>query len=289
MKALVIGGNRFFGKRLVSLLLDQGVQVTVLNRRQRQDEFGNRVLRIPMDRSDLKKDHPALQDKVWDVIYDQVCYNPGQALKACEVFDGHARKYIFTSSQSVYGAGDDLKEAEFDPRNYQFETPVTSRRDEDYAEGKRQAEAIFFQRAAFPVAAVRFPIVLGEDDYTERLKFHVDHIKYGQKISFPNLNAKISLIESGDAAKFLDFCKDHEVLGPVNCCSPDPIELRDLVSFIEVAVKKPAKISYDPDDGDLSPFGVEEDWYMNSDKVRALGFVVPGIGEWLPGLVRKLS
>ncbi|EKN66902.1 hypothetical protein BABA_13477 [Neobacillus bataviensis LMG 21833] len=33
-----------------------------------------------------------------------------------------------------------------------------------YAEGKRQAEAVLFQQATFPVVAVRFPIVMGVDD-----------------------------------------------------------------------------------------------------------------------------
>src|SRR6476469_8235912 len=102
MKTLVIGGNRFFGKRLVSRLLDAGHDVTLLNRGQLDDGFGERVRRFRLDRRELREGHPALSQERWDVVYDQACYQADEAQGACRAFAGRVSRYVFTSSMSVY-------------------------------------------------------------------------------------------------------------------------------------------------------------------------------------------
>ncbi|HEY8278757.1 MAG TPA: NAD-dependent epimerase/dehydratase family protein [Bdellovibrionota bacterium] len=287
MKALVLGGNRYFGKQLVSLLLQRGAKVTVLNRGQRPDEFGDRVQRIRMDRKNISKAHPDLANQKWDVVYDLICYDALEAKGACEAFEGKTNHYVFISSQSVYPPGNDILECSFDPKSHKFASPIAS--DKDYGEAKRQAEATFFQTNAFPTTAVRFPIVLGEDDYTERLKKHVKWIQAGQPIFFPNLDAKISFIQSSDAAKFLLALADRPFLGPVNCCAAEPIALKELIHEIECALGKYAKIAAREQDGQPSPFGAEADWYMNTRKMREYGFIPEPIQKWLPGLIQKLK
>ena len=88
----------------------------------------------------------------------------------------------------------DIKEDYFSPSNYDFARDINQ--SENYAEAKRQAEAVFFQEAKFPVVAARFPIVLGEDDYTKRLLFHIDRVLEEKEIFFPNIKARISFIHS---------------------------------------------------------------------------------------------
>ena len=286
MKALVIGGNRFFGKRLVSHFLQKNISVTLLNRGQRQDDFGSKVKRINLDRKLLHKNHPALGNEQWDIIYDQVCYDAIEAQSACEAFEGRTKRYIFISSQSVYNPGQNISEAAFNPQTYTFASSVDQ--DKDYGEAKRQAEAVFFKRAKFPVTAVRFPIVLGEDDYTERLKFHVEHLREERPIYFPNIDAKISFIQSADAAAFLNSLVDKELVGPINCCSSEPISLRSVVELIEKVVG--AKLPLGSKEiADTSPFGIESDWYMNVSKLDQYGFKVKPINQWLPSLIEILA
>lgn len=55
MKILVIGGNLYFGKRLVDLLVKNNHEVTLLNRQSKPDDFGNKV-----DSSHLMVEHTAL-------------------------------------------------------------------------------------------------------------------------------------------------------------------------------------------------------------------------------------
>ncbi|MFB3162208.1 NAD-dependent epimerase/dehydratase family protein [Neobacillus sp. 179-J 1A1 HS] len=44
--ALILGGTQFVGKRLVRLLIDEGVEVTVATRGLTADAFGNQVSRL---------------------------------------------------------------------------------------------------------------------------------------------------------------------------------------------------------------------------------------------------
>jgi nucleoside-diphosphate-sugar epimerase len=285
MKVLVIGGNRFFGKRLVQYLLAAKHDVTLLNRGNIDDGFGDKVSRIRMDRSDISKATAELNQS-WDIVYDQVCYDARDAKSACEVFGRNVKKYIFTSTKSVYPSKGPLTESDFDPLTYKYSTEVT--RQQDYGEAKRQAETIFFKHMQSPVTAVRFPIVLGTDDYTARLKFHVERIAAGKPIYFPNLDAKIAFINSEDAARFLFFLSERDFKGPINCCSRDPLTLRSLVAQIEEETKEKA-VLVSKGEGEESPFGIETDWYMVSERAKLLGFECRPHSEWLPGLIEHFS
>jgi nucleoside-diphosphate-sugar epimerase len=283
-KILVIGGTRFFGKRLVSLLLqDPTNQITLLNRGTTPDPFGERVTRIALDRKELSRAHVS---QSWDVVYDQVCFEPEEAQAACDVFSKRVGHYVFTSSQSVYGAGSSIPESAFDPSAHKNRYAPEQKR--DYAESKRQAEAVFFQNADFPVTAVRFPIVLGEDDYTGRLRFHVDRVSQQQPIFFPQLDAKISLISSEDAAAFLGSLIQKKAAGPINCCSPQPIALRDFIALIEAATGKSARLAPTVEAGEHSPLGAGAHWYMDTQKLESFGFFPKKVNDWLPKALQKM-
>lgn len=285
-RILIIGGNRFFGKRLVEKLMDEGAQLTVMNRGSKPGSVPRGVREIRLDRKELRPDHPALGNGSWDVVYDQVCYDANEARAAVETFRGRVRKYVFTSSKSVYAQEPHLRESRFDPREHHFDQIAD--RDKDYGEAKRQAEAVFFQRAEFPVVAVRFPVVLGLDDYTERLLFHIRHVKEEKPIYFPNLDAKMCAVDSDDAARFLARIGRTDGLGPVNCCSPQPIALRALLSQIEFAVGKRAVLARTEAEGEHSPYGVDADWYMDTPRLEEFGFQPKDLDAWLPSLIESL-
>lgn len=275
-KVLVIGGNRFFGLRLVKKLVENGDDLTLLNRGKHGDDLGNSVQRIICDRTNANRLHEALEGRQWDLVYDQVCFDAEEAKAACEVFRGKTRRYIFTSSQSVYHPGQSLREADYDPNNYSFAKIV--RKHEDYSEAKRQCEAVFFKSKSMPVSAVRFPIVIGPDDFTERLDFHVRKISKEEPLAVPNLGAKISFIHSEDAAQGLFLIGNRDFVGPLNMAAQEPITIGDFISSVEVVVGKKALIS---DAGELSPYGIEADWFMDVTKALSLGFKPKPIRAWL--------
>ena len=285
MRALVLGGNRFFGRHLAEELLKRDISVTLINRGRVDDRLGSRVHRIRADRRNRKELGRALKDQSWDIVFDQICYDADEARMACDLFRNKTQRYIFTSSQSIYPYGHDLAENSFNSREYEFENITTSAN--DYAEAKRQAEAVFANEAPFDVAMVRLPFVIGVDDYTERLKWHIKRCDDGLPIYFPNIQAKLGFIRSDQAGLALaEIGLHNRVNGPVNCAAPGPVPLRQLMDWIEAAVGKPATITSTSNDDQHSPYGVPHDWTMNIDRLASIGVRIKNADEWLPPLIR---
>ena len=288
-KVLVFGGTRFFGKKLVTKLVEEGHNVTIATRGNSPHPFGKQVSHIIVDRTNEEMLANVFKDSQWDIIYDNICYSPNEALAACRVFNGKVKKYIFTSTMATYDLtlGANLKEDAFDP--YHYPIHFGSSADFSYGEGKRLAEAEFFKDASFPVVAVRFPIVLGEDDYTKRLHFHIEQVANGQETRFANLHAKMSFISSDDAADFLKFIGFSHVDGPINATSTGAYTMEELMHIIESAVGKKAKMTIEGDSGKWSPFAVKKDFYMCANKSMEAGFTCKPLEAWLPHLIDVLA
>ncbi|WDH96459.1 NAD-dependent epimerase/dehydratase family protein [Paenibacillus urinalis] len=289
-KVLILGGTRFFGKRLVQYLLQEGKsEITVATRGNTPLPFGEEVRHLIVDREVEEQLRAAAEKEEWDIVYDNICYSPDAAMDAVKLFDGRTKKYVFTSSLSVYDAGvkDAMEEEDFDPSTYGIQHGRHDRF--TYQEGKRQAEAVFMQQASFPVVCVRFPIVLGTDDYTKRLHFHVDRIKEGRPIGLPNLNARMGFIHSEEAARFLAWAGASSITGPVNAASQNTISLGELMELIESKTGQKAMLTKDTEEDAASPFGVEASWYMNTNTAAEAGFEFDNLNDWLPKLVDQLA
>ncbi|GED24375.1 NAD dependent epimerase/dehydratase [Brevibacillus agri] len=286
-KVLVLGGTRFFGKRLVQLLADSGAEVTVATRGLAEADLPPQVKRLTLDRDD-KSALATAGEQQWDIVYDNICYSYQNAVDACEVFCGKVGKYVLTSTLSVYDFSDQaLKEEAFDPYTYPLRPGTWE--GVSYQEGKRQAEAVFFQTAAFPVAAVRFPIVLAEDDYTRRLHFHVEHVQQEQPIGLVNPEAVMCFIHAGEAAKFLAWVGTDAFTGPVNANSQGTITLQALLDMISQAVGKPARIEAETDPAHQSPFGFPHSFFMDTSKAAAAGYAFAALDSWLPELIQSIA
>ncbi|NOG28693.1 NAD-dependent epimerase/dehydratase family protein [Lysinibacillus fusiformis] len=288
MNILVLGGTRFFGKKLVELCIENGHDVTILTRGQSGNPFGTAVKQLIVDRDDHDALENALAHTTWDIVYDNICYSPNEAHTICELLKGKTKKLVFTSTLSTYEVDGKLKkEEDFDPYHYQI--LMGDREEFSYGEGKRQAEAVLFKEASFPVVAVRFPIVMGEHDYTRRLHFHVERILHDQPISLPNIDAQMSYITDEEAAEFLYFVGVTPIEGPYNATASGAISLKELLALIEEESGKRAKISLvGGDEESQSPYGVPADWYMTNAKAEKAGFTFSQLRDWLPNLVKTL-
>ncbi|WP_339176988.1 NAD-dependent epimerase/dehydratase family protein [Paenibacillus sp. FSL H8-0317] len=288
-KVLILGGTRFFGKRLVDhLLWEEKSQITVATRGKTDVDFGPEVNRIKMDREDPESLAEVAQTDMWDVVYDNICYSPDAAKAACEAFAGRTKRYVLTSTLSVYGdPRPGFKETDFDPYTYPLQ--YGSAEDFSYGEGKRLAEAVFFQEADFPVVAMRIPIVLGIDDYTRRLHFHIEHVQKGKPIGMPNPDAEIGFINSTEAARFLAWLGHSSITGPVNAASKGAITLSAMMHLIETVTGMQSQILKETVKEDMSPFGIEQSWTMETTKAEQAGYTFEPLMDWFPGLVREVA
>ena len=286
--ALILGGTRYFGKLLVERLLDSGVEVTIATRGQTSDPFGNSVKRLVFDRSNAEAMRDALPlHSSWDVIFDQICYSPNDAASACEVFADRTGRYVLTSTQSVYQETGIQAEADFEPAKLPLQ--MGERDDFSYSDCKRLAEAVFFQKSKFPVAAIRIPIVLGPDDYTKRLEFHIQQIRNGRPIVVPNLDAKMCFIHSTEAARFIAWAGTQAFQGPINACSQGDVSIGKLLSIIAEQIARAPEIFEVGEESQASPFIGAESRLMDTFKAQTLGFQFSRVMDWLPRLIRSKS
>lgn len=278
MKILMIGGTRFFGKRFVQLMLDQGHSLTLLTRGKSPDDFGDRVSRLVADRTDASQLKRVVTSN-YDVVVDNMLMNAQEANNAISVLKDRISHFVMTSTLSVYnpkpGA---LYESDFEA--------ITTHPGDDYQQGKRSAEYAL-SKAPFTVSIMRIPVIVGPDDYTERLLTHVNAVKENTKLYFPNLDAKFSYLHAQDAARALAwFCTDKP-LGTFNIGAPNAWTLRRLMECIEKTVGK--EFTYGDVNDTLSPFGTAEDYFMNVDKAQKAGFQVDALEKWMPNLIEAIS
>ncbi|KGR86141.1 NAD-dependent epimerase/dehydratase family protein [Lysinibacillus odysseyi] len=287
-RILVLGGTRFFGRKLVEQLLEEGHQVTIVTRGKMANPFGEHVQHITVDRGDKVAFAKAMEGQTYDIVYDNICYSPNDAKAFCDIFNGKIGKLVFTSTLSTYEANGKAKtEKDFDP--YTYEIVMGETNDFTYGEGKRQAEAVFFKYAEFPVVAVRFPIVLGIDDYTERLHFHVERVAAEKPIGFVNMDAEMSFITAEEAGRFLKWAGLSDAQGPYNATAAGKISLKELMDLIEKATGKRAKIALVGNDEIRSPYAIPASWYMTTEKAEGEGFVFSRLNDWLPKLIEQLA
>ena len=287
-KILVLGGTRFFGQKLVELLLEQKHEVTIVTRGVSENPFGEAVEHIKVDRKDKAAFEKALENRTFDIVYDNICYSPNEAKQLCDMFKGKIGKLVFTSTLATYEAdGMPHAEGDFDPTSYEIVMGDTH--EFTYGEGKRLAEAVFYRFADFPVVAARFPIVMGADDYTRRLHFHIERIVNNEPIGFSNMDAEMSFIQATEAAEFLMWAGMGNVEGPINATANGIISLKDLISLIEEKTGERAKIALLGTEEIRSPYAIPASWYMKNDKAQQLGFKFSHLDEWLPQLIEQIA
>lgn len=287
-KVLVIGGTRFFGKKLVRKLINIGDEVSVMTRTHLPEEFKGKVSHLQCDRTIIEDFKTAIGNQFFDIVYDNINYSSLDALQSIALFTDKTARYIFTSTLSVhYPDGIGKNESDFDSITYPIIEGNSSQF--DYGEGKRQAEAVFFQKATFPVVAVRFPIVLGADDYTKRLHFHVEHVQQQKEIAFENIKAQMCFITSDEAASFLFWTGREIFTGPIQAASNGIISMQDLMTMIEEKTSQKAIISHSTNEKELSPFSIPKTWYINNSLATSLGFKFSELDNWLPKLILEIK
>ncbi|MHC0035660.1 NAD-dependent epimerase/dehydratase family protein [Pseudoneobacillus sp. C159] len=284
---LILGGTKYFGKKLVELLLKNGVNVTIATRGKERDGFGEQVSRLIIDRQNRESQEEAFKDKKWDVVFDQTCYSPQEALDSVSALAGKVSRYILTSTQAVYDSGLNWKEEDFNPQNFQFEYKARTEYQglRGYQEAKRASEAVLFTQPNLEVVAVRFPIVVSKDDYTERLKFHVDKVKQGKPIGIPDLNSRFSFILADEAANFLYEIAKSSYVGPINPGSKGSISLKEIIAKVEKVTGQEAVVEKELTSENASPYAMPASFEINTDRVRGLGFTFVDLDTLIDELI----
>ena len=267
MKILVIGGTRFFGIHMVRELLAKGHEVTLATRGLASDDFGDTVKRIKLERTDEQSIKDALSGTHYDVIIDKIAYCSNDIKSLMDNVD--CDKYIYMSSTAVYNPKHiNTVEEDFDTMT--GELIWCDRTAFPYDEIKRQAEyALWQQYSDRNYIAVRYPFVIGKDDYTKRLLFYVEHVIKGIPMNIDNMDCQMGFIFSDEAGKFIAYLANKDFHGAINGSSNGTISVREIIEYVESKTGAKAVLN---EDGDAAPYNGEPEYSINTDKASALGF-----------------
>ena len=279
MVSLVLGGTRYMGVHLVNELVSLGHDVTIATRGITTDPFGHRVRRVIADRYNADSLRNAFAAKSYDLVFDNLAYASNDVRLLMDAV--HAKKVVMTSSVSVYHDFHmDIKETEADTTAHPLKW--CDRDDFTYDETKRQAEAALFQKYTIPSVAVRFPWIFGEDDYTKRLFFYVDHVLREQAMHVDNLEARLSFIHSREAGHFLARIAEMPVLGSVNACSNGTISIQEIIRYTEERSGKKAILH---EHGDSAPLNGVPSFCLNTSMAVKAGCAFSHVREWVYPLI----
>ncbi|MGW5849020.1 reductase [Streptomyces sp. NPDC055254] len=308
----VIGGSRYFGKDLVTLLRDAGAEVTVVNRGSVAPPPG--VDHVVADRDDERQLGAALGSRTFDAVVDQVCYGPEQARTARRVFAGRTGRYVMTSTIEVYDpatlpahpatlpahpttlpsgradslSGAPLTEEHVDPAG--APAPGIAAGAEEataYAEGKRQAEAVFLTDPAFPFVSVRTAHVLGggRREFTGRLAHYAERIASGVPVAVHENPYPTSFAHYRETAEFLRWAAGASFTGPVNACSHGTLTVTELCELVAAHVGRRPRYETVAPGAAASPFSFDRGYAMDNGRATRLGFDFGQVTDWMPGAV----
>ncbi len=275
MEILVIGGTRLIGIHLVKELLRMGHHVTIATRGQAEEPFGDRVERLIIERTDPEDLKNKLLKRSFDLVCDSLAYCSLDVKALLDVVS--CRHYTMISSGSVYSLKNNLREEEFDP--YTYPLKWCHREEYPYDEIKRQAECALYQYYKNrPTAAVRFPYVIGRDDYTKRLYFYVEHIIKGIPMHIDNREEQLSFISSEEAGGFLAWVAVKELTGTINASGLGTISLTEIIRYVEEKSGRKAILA---PEGDPAPYNGAPSFSLNTSRAEALGYSFRPLEDYL--------
>lgn len=162
MKVLLVGGVRFVGVEIVWHLLHAGHQVTVIALDSPPAEIRPHVRWLIVNRNDPRELGRVLGRDAFDVLIDNIAYEPRQVESLIAGLEGRIGRYLLTSTTDVYPHNF--------PRFYTedqveiCETDITALGHGDkYRYGKRSCEAVLM-KSGVPWTALRPCQVTGPRD-----------------------------------------------------------------------------------------------------------------------------
>lgn len=162
MRALVLGGSVFVGRRLVERLVTEGHQVAVLNRGITPTALPAGVEHLVADRTDTEAMSRVLAGREWDAIFDVSGFvmvaGGGDIAGLLDLVDGSVGHYVYVSSIMAY----DQSQLGVFPWHEELDIDRSGPR--SYGGFKAMAESAMLTRhgaTGFPVTVVRPAAIYG--------------------------------------------------------------------------------------------------------------------------------
>ena len=222
MEILVIGGNRFMGKKVVETLYKEH-NITVLNRSGRSPVSILSCNIIQQDRNELKE----LQE--YDIVIDMCLYNLEQTKNIVDILkkQQNLQQYIFISSIA--------SELEFFG---------------EYGKQKQLAEK-YIMYSDLPWTILKPTYVLGIDNPHDRESYYIRKTLNNEPIEIDGEGDQpLSFVFSSDVVKVICKIIEEKIIHKsYNLCSDDVVTLKEFTTIISDITGKESNIQYNSNGG----------------------------------------
>ena len=234
MDALVLGGTRFVGLRLVWLLHQRGHRTTVLNRGLTEAALPDGVSRLKADRSDASAVAAALRGKRYDAVFDISGYTVSQVQPVLVALEGMVGHYVFCSTVAVYADSESTSVREDHPLRH-------ANPDGTYGKDKIRCEELLLETTnakRIPTTIVRPPIVYGPHNHIlEREASFFARLVRGRPVPVPVPGDGLTLthqVHVDDLAEAMAAAagKNRAAGQTYNVCGPKAISLMEYVETV---------------------------------------------------------
>ena len=205
----MIGGTLFIGRNLVSRLVKERHDVTILHRKPGH-ELGPKVRELVADRNDPAALAKAIAGREFDVVFDNVYdfergTTSAQVEATARAFGDKLHRYVFISSVAAYGGG---------LNHYEGDGLVDDDNPDLYGRNKAMSERVLFrlhQRYGFPAVTLRPPFVYGPGNPYYREQFFWDRLRDKKPWILP-----------GDGRRLMQFAYVHDVVAACLAAMEEP-------------------------------------------------------------------
>jgi len=287
-KVLVIGGTKYLGLEFIKLLDNSKIIFFVASRKKIEVENF-----IKIDRKNQNDLDQLFIDNQFDVVVDFINYSGLDSKILLKSISKQKKlpKLILISTVYTYAMPIEIdrdytyKEVSFDP--FKHENTIFDRPEVSYSEGKRDMESYSIKNYNNDkLVILRFPIILGANDYTKRTHFYIDNIKNSIQINPNNIYKKNCYIFSIEAANSIFNFVNNKNYGIFNV-SFKAISEYDLIklfcNFYNFKMDSLINSSIIPTN---TPFTSNYDFIVDNNKYNK---IFPDIIEFEKSLKRELS
>lgn len=230
---LVLGGTRYLGLEFINILNEENIKLFVASRNKIPTQNF-----INIDRKNQNDLENLFKNIQFDVVIDFINFSLPDSEKLLNAlrFQIKPPKLILISTTYIYDNPLQIEkdsifsENDFLPSNHKLfglDRPEIS-----YSNGKRDMESYSVDNYYNDkLVILRFPIILGANDYTQRTSFYSSLIKEEKSINPRNVHSKSNYIFSIEAAQAILNFVNEDLRGIYNV-SFNSISEYDLISTI---------------------------------------------------------
>lgn len=196
MKILFLGGNRYFGRKILKLLSnDKNNYIYLINRGNKKNLRKKNIFHLKIDRTNYISIQNKIKDIYFDVIFDNIAYKRKDVAQLLSILKNRYKKYIFSSSVIVNALLD---------KKYKKVLKKYSNKEINYGKRKYQIEKYLLNKK-INCNILRIHSVLGKNDFSNK-SYDLLNAKYQdlKKFNISEKN-KIQFIYDEDLSKIIFY------------------------------------------------------------------------------------